>query len=131
MKTQTAPANQTTRSRGFSLVELLAMILIIGTITAISVVALSGIDDEAQTNSARRNAQIIASTAESALISGAIEISVAANAQEVVDALGTGVEGTGVFEGVLYKINLNEEQRDEAMGYLEFSDGSLVFSAGE
>ena len=58
------PKNQ--KRRGFSLVEMLVVISVIGIIAAIGVPAIGNITDKADTEGAKRNAQSIASLYNSA-----------------------------------------------------------------
>ena len=113
--------------RGLTLIELLATILIIAVITAVAVSQFSGVTDQATDNAARRTAQIVASTAENALVAGNVEITTAESKDEVVDMLDEGLEGKGIFEGVVFKLKLHPEQRESVMAYLGFESNRLIF----
>ena len=112
---------------GMTMNELLVTITVIAVITAAAVSQFAGVGDNAGNNAAKRNAQIVASTAENARIAGSAEIVNAENTEEVISLLGQGVEGEGVFEGVVFKISLSDEQRVSVLPFLKFDPSGLVF----
>jgi prepilin-type N-terminal cleavage/methylation domain-containing protein len=115
------------KAQGFSLIELLVSIAIIAIIAGIAIPVISSIIQRGQETAARRNAQSIAGLASSASAAGNLELSAAVDKTTAVDLLVAGVTGEGQFAGNLFVIHLKDNERERAMQYLEFKDGTLGF----
>lgn len=110
-----------------SLIEALLVIVVIGSITAITIPVFGNFREQASDNSAKRTAQIVASTAENARIAGDLTIPYATDKEAALTLISTGVEGSGAFEGVRYKVKLSPSQRAAIAPYLDFEGGSLIY----
>ena len=110
---------------GFSLVEMLVVIAVIGIIAAIAVPVLSNISGQSKTNAAKRNAQQICATYQAAVSSGALFSG--STKTELIDELMAGVT-SAYLEGALFRVPLSEAARDAALAYVSFADGILTFS---
>lgn len=110
-----------------SLIEALLVIVVIGSITAITIPVFGNFKEQASDNSAKRTAQIVASTAENARIAGDLTIPYASGKEEALTLISTGVEGSGAFEGIRYKVQLSPSQREAIAPYLDFEGGSLIY----
>ena len=96
---------KTNAKKGFSLVELLVVIAVIGVIAAIAIPAMSGIFEKSDGAKSKRNAQSVASLYSSLRSAGATIAS--PSAVTIVDALQLGVTATaGAFTGSTFKSNL-------------------------
>jgi prepilin-type N-terminal cleavage/methylation domain-containing protein len=112
-------------NKGFSLVEMLVVIAVIGIIAAIAIPSIGSINASAQTATAKRNAQNIASVYQSGLADG-----VAWGATDVatgcskVQAGGTGTDGT--YFGVK---GLDSTAVTAASGHLSWdSSAGLIYA---
>lgn len=112
---------------GFSLVELILTITIIGVIAGIAVPIIQNVFQRGVEASARRNAQAIAGVASSAVAAGSTAINDASDKAAAVALLTTGVKGEGQFAENIFVIHLEEEERAKSLKYLEFKDGELAF----
>ena len=112
---------------GFSLVELLVVIAVIGVIAAIAIPAMSGIFENSGNAKARRNAQSIASMYSSLRAAGA---SVASpDATTIAEALtGAGVNGTAgtAFSTTKFRVPMGTAERDLAVGMLTYETNGDV-----
>ncbi|MEZ5330188.1 MAG: type II secretion system protein [Verrucomicrobiales bacterium] len=80
------------KNRGFSLVELLVVIAVIGLIAGIAIPSVSKVTDKAKTATAQKNAQMICSLHSSARSAGAGFVS--STRGGIIDELVIGVTGT-------------------------------------
>jgi len=122
---------KTAKKKGFSLVELLVVIAVIGVIAAIAIPAMTNIFGSSRTAKARRNAQNLASAFSAAQAAGADT----AAATDPATACGlltsaTGLHGQGQFSTSVFKVNLAAPEVTEAItnGGLAFQDGTLVYT---
>ncbi len=92
MKT-TLQTSVAAKPKGFSLVEMLVVIAVIGIISAIAVPFILNATSKAGAASNHRTAQTFATMAMNAIASGNLTITEATSAEEVVDMLLDGVAG--------------------------------------
>ena len=131
MKT-TLQSNATApHSKGFSLVEMIVVIAILGIISALAVPVLASVTGQAGEASHQRNAHSLASMANNAVAAGNVEIPAATSVDEVVDLLIAGARGTGIFEGTLFEVhNLSAADRVAAVALLSWDGGVLQYQSG-
>ncbi len=116
---------------GFSLVEMLVVIAVIGVIAAIAIPQMGKVNDSAKDAAAKRNAQSIASVASAALSAG-YSFSGVTDASGIYSAVNNGVTVTGgAFSGKTFKVpNLPSDQTDidRVLGYLDYDASTGIIS---
>jgi type IV pilus assembly protein PilA len=121
--------------KGFSLVEMLVVIAVIGIIAAIAVPNIGRINDSAKEATARRNAQNVASVFASAQAAGLNFAGTSTDTKEIAQAVVTGDKVTekGPFENTWFGVpGLTGEDLDKAIVYLEWdTDSSQLLYRGD
>lgn len=114
--------------RGFSLMELLVTIAIMGVLSSLAVTALGGARQGAVDQKDKRNAQEIASVAAIANAAGAPFV-VPGDEQATIENLREGCSPSrGAFKGKVFKLpSLGEPEILGAMRFLALNDSELQY----
>ncbi len=113
----------TSRKAGFSLVEMLVVIAIIGIIAAIAIPNIGALNDNARDAAAKRNAQTVASVLNAAVAAG-VDTTGWSDANILAKAQ-TGVSpDDGAFEGKVFTSGeIDDDEETKISSYLTW-DGS-------
>ncbi len=111
--------------QGFSLVEVLAVLVVIGIITSIAIPYISNINNTSHASAARRNAQVVSSTFFVAKTAGVNLWDATSSTAAIVDNLRAGVSPLdGPFKGKMFIVpNLPSDSSPEfteMMSYLDW-----------
>ena len=95
---------------------------------AMAVPLVAQVTHEASATTHQRNAQSLAALANQAVAAGDLTIPAAGSVEEVVDLLLAGVDGEGVFEGTVFRLDmLDAEDKAGAMRLLTLDSGILLY----
>jgi prepilin-type N-terminal cleavage/methylation domain-containing protein len=114
-----------THRRGFSLVEVLAVLVVIGVITSIAIPFVSSVNNTSRASAARRNAQVVSSVFFGAKTAGVTLWDASSTPQAIVGNLRDGVSPPdGPFKGRTFIVpNLPADSTAEfaeMMSYLDW-----------
>ena len=107
---------------GFTLVEMLIAIAVIGVMAAIGIVNMMGIRDSANISKDRRNAQNAATLYASARAAGATFSSPPMDKTGIVNELIVGKNGSGLMRSVIFQLpGMSAREADSLTRFLEFN----------
>ncbi|MBE2282242.1 MAG: prepilin-type N-terminal cleavage/methylation domain-containing protein [Prosthecobacter sp.] len=110
----------TSRKAGFSLVEMLVVIAIIGIIAAIAIPNIGTLNDNAREAAAKRNAQTIASVLNAAIAAG-VDTSTWTSSNLVSNAETGVTPDDGAFQSKLFTSGpIDNDEEDKAAAYLSW-----------
>ncbi len=115
------------KKAGFSLVEMLVVIAVIGIMAAIAVPVIGNMTAQAKTNKAKRNAQNAASVWAAAAAAGATLTALDEDA--ALDLLNTGVTGDpdAGFGTTRFEVPMSDTEHQLCKTYLTLANGLLQY----
>ncbi len=127
MKTRTQPTRR--HPRGFSLVEMLVVIAVIGVIAGIAVPTIGNITSNADEGATKRNAQNLCSLHTAAVAAG-YDFNTE-DKSEIAAQLKTGVTGPAIA-GSDFRLKLSDGEVDDALAYCSYDpiSGTMTYSPG-
>jgi prepilin-type N-terminal cleavage/methylation domain-containing protein len=114
------------KTHGFSLVEMLIVIAVIGIVVGVGVATISSITQRYVDVAAKRQAQFVAAIAAQAMHAGDTTLLNAGTKAEALVLLSAGVYGESDFAEVSFRVNLSIEQQELLMPYLAYNNGLLM-----
>lgn len=128
-------ANGLGSRRGFSLVEMIVVIAVIGIIAAMAVPGIGSISGASKTAVAQRNAQNMTSVFNSGMAAGVPDFVVCTTVREAALALNSGgAATTGPFSGRKFQCPLSQDINDPSipnaesvLWYLAWDNGNLLY----
>ncbi len=120
--------------RGFSLVELVVTVGILGLIASLAIANLGPVSSAAGISAARQKAREIVTVFNAGEMMGAPEFMAVTDVAAAMDAVGTGAHGSGVNKAMVFRVPgvsaaMDDGKPEEARAkfYLNFTSGSLIF----
>lgn len=119
-------------SRGFTLVELLITILLVGVLVVGATARLSGMNNAASETRDQQNAQMLASVAISAQAAGLDFVDRDGDVSRTVAAISEGATASrGAFAGEFFGLRLGSDAAERAITFLRIQDGMLVYTGSQ
>ena len=113
---------------GFTLMELLLVVMIIGIVANMAIFSLSSTNDEVSAIKDRRNAQTIASVAATASAAGALFVVTGDVRASAVNLRTGATPGSGIFKGKEFKLPpMADKEFDGAISHLELRGSELMY----
>ena len=122
---------------GFSLVEVLVAVAVIGVIAAIAVPSIGAINSASKAAAARRSAQNMTSVFNSGVAAGVPNFAACATVRDAATAVNTGGMATnGPFAGTVFRCQVMQNLNDatipnsqQILGYLAWDNGNLYYDS--